>query len=276
MGQLFITPLADDAVNISELLPAADDRLAWEAKKRKLAEAITWSPGDAKVVTINNQNYGIEPLSDGLRADLHDRVQMDDTMVHDYNYLANGLKSPSIFSVYNKPNSDSPWCYLFHTSDDPTLKREGNVATTDICIARLTIGTIYDSFVKMQTTVTDGGASNVTSTINKLCVFNGLYHARHKVGVFSDSVEQIHTSVRWVVWYDGSSSSSSSSSSSGPSDLFRRICNLSTTLHPTVAFLNNANEIPKENAKRIRVSNGSYYICHIRHIRHIPKSLARP
>lgn len=267
MGQLFITPLADDAVNISELLPAVDqvwDRQAWDAKKRKLAEAITWSPGDVKVVTINNQNYGIEPLRDGLRADLHDRVQMDDTMVHDYNYLANGLKSPSIFSVYNKPNSDFAWCYLFGKTP-----AEGNVAPSkDICIARLTIGTIYDSFVKMETTVMDEETLNVTSAINKLCVFNGLYHARHKVGVVSDSVEQIPTSVRWVVWYDDSSSSSS-----GPSDLFRRICKLSTTLHPTVAFLNNANEIPKENAKRIRVSNGSYYICHIRHI---PKSLARP
>lgn len=269
MGQLFITPLSDEETDITKLLPAVDqawDRQAWDAKKRKLAEAITWSPSDVKVVTINNQNYGIEPLRDGLRGDLYEKVKMDDTMVDaGYNYLANGeLKSPSIFSVYNKPNSDSPWCYLFGKT--PT---EGNVArSNDICIARLTIGTIYDSFVQMVTTVTDGETSNVTSTINKLCVFNGLYHARHKVGVVSDSVEQIPTSVRWVVWYDDSSSSSS-----GPSDLFRRICKLSTTLHPTVAFLNNANEIPKENAKRIRVSNGSYYICHIRHI---PKSLARP
>ena len=269
MGQLFIKPLpskATDTTDIDALLPKKGE--TWDTKKTDLAKEIMW--GDKtdlakKIVTITiiNEKYLIQPLEIfnsliGI-TNLYDKVKIDDTMVH-AGYCLPSSSSSSIFSMYNKPNY---WtCELFGM---------GNVNKHGEYIARLTIGTIYDSFVRITKTDNNYNLTDATKTINNLCVFNGLYHARHKTGVVLDSTKIIdYPSVRWVVWYECKSNDTGDTGDTGIQKLFTRICKPSKTLHPTVAFLKDTNDTTKyiNNATKIQVSKGSYYICHIRHIHH--------
>jgi len=315
MGQLFIKPLdaLDDNVVVDNLLPTTEK--TWENKKCSLCGTLKGKleKRNGAVIIINNNTYKI------WLHDKHDCVKFDDTVVHaNYDCLSNknqGLSSPDIFSVYNKPNGKTG------------LGMFGNAnVLSDLhsYMARLTIGTIYDSFVVLHKINTSDSTSDSTSdntsnstsnstsdstsnstsdstsgnsintTINKMCVFNGLYHARHKIGVVLNGDTKIPDSVRWVVWYDScgtnassssssssssnssnssSSSNSNSSSTNNPTEIFERTLRKSATLTPTVAFLTSQPLIQKLQKlqkpikyRKIKYLQGCFNICHIRHM----------